>query len=227
MSRNFSDLQLLDVLDGAVLSMCESVRCTYSIEIFRRLDAVTMTILTRPVRPTYRSLSPPGGQDAWALVTFPVWRKVRIRAMRCLDDVPAQNRSTWNEVDLLLSEMVLRLAHVEECRWSTEFWFCFRLPDTLTDVSTISSKNCPEVDYRLSAGDIAQLARFSIISAKWSTTNPSTSSHAIPRVFTWREWWSLCGTVSDTVNERHLGDLCLSRHLQSHWNLPLYRHGHV
>ena len=35
---------------------------------------------------------------------------------------PAQARATWNEVDVMLSEMALRLARVEECRWSTVFW---------------------------------------------------------------------------------------------------------
>ena len=71
--------------------------------------------------------------------------------MRCLDSVPAQARATWNEVDLLLGEMVLRLAHIEECRWSTVFWFCFRLPDTTTRVSTTSSRT---VLCRLTSGAI-------------------------------------------------------------------------
>ena len=44
-------------------------------------------------------------------------------------------------MDVLLSEMVLRLARVEECHWSTVFWFSFRLLDTTTGVSTTSSKN--------------------------------------------------------------------------------------
>ena len=88
------------------------------------------------------------------------------RAIRCLHGVPAQDRATWNEMDLLLSEMMLRLAHVEECRWSTVFWFCFRLRVTTTGVSTTSSKNCLVVDHRLTAGAIAELARFSTILAK-------------------------------------------------------------
>ena len=57
--------------------------------------------------------------------------------------VPAQVRATWNEVGLLLNDKVLlRLAHVEECRWNTVLsLLCFLLLDT-TDVSTTSSKNC-------------------------------------------------------------------------------------
>ena len=65
------------------------------------------------------------------------------RAILCLDGVPAQDRASRNEVDLLLSEMVLRFAHVEEYRWSTVFWFCCRLSDAATVVSTTSSKGGP------------------------------------------------------------------------------------
>ena len=72
---------------------------------------MTMTVITRPVLPSHKYLSPLGGQSALALVPFPVWRKCSHRAS-----------ATWNEVDVLLSEMGLRLARFEDCCWSTVFW---------------------------------------------------------------------------------------------------------
>ena len=55
-----------------------SVRCTYTIEASRRLDAMVMAMIARSDLPS-QSLSPsPVGQSEWASVLFPVWRDARI-----------------------------------------------------------------------------------------------------------------------------------------------------
>ena len=54
-----------------------SVRCTYTIEASRRLDAMVMTMITRPVLPSH-SLCLLLLQSEWALVLFSVWRNARI-----------------------------------------------------------------------------------------------------------------------------------------------------
>ena len=68
------------------------------------------------------------------------------------------------ECGLLLREMVLCLARVEESRWSSVFSFCFWLPPT-TGVSTTSSMSFRCNRHRLTAGAVSHHELSSTISA--------------------------------------------------------------
>ena len=113
-------------------------------------------------------------------------------------------------------------------RWSSVFWFCFRLSDSTTGVSTTSSKNCPVVDHRLTCAvldSLGEVIHAALMEAKpllhnirshepFGTFSRNTSRVRAARMI-------ICvGTSLALSTERILGDLGHSRQNTDSEELP-------